>query len=191
MHRSALLFLILGAAALTGGASAGEPPMPLAGRYRIAPASTIAFTVPQVGGGGIAGRFMEFSGSIDLHPEAVARSVVSFTLKPASVTTGQARVDAFLRSDAVFDAAAFPAITFRSSRVTPDGDEGAIVAGVLTAHGIAHPETFHVELLRQEPRGVDFHVVGKILRSRYGMDIGTPIYSNVVSFDMVVKGERR
>ncbi|TIQ53780.1 MAG: polyisoprenoid-binding protein, partial [Mesorhizobium sp.] len=28
------------------------------------------------------------------------------------------------------------------------------------------------------------------LRSRYGMDVGTPIYSNVVDFDMTLTGRR-
>jgi polyisoprenoid-binding protein YceI len=37
---------------------------------------------------------------------------------------------------------------------------------------------------------VAFHVTGKVLRSRYGMDVGTPIYSNVVDFDMTLVGRR-
>ncbi len=28
------------------------------------------------------------------------------------------------------------------------------------------------------------------MRSRYGMDVGTPIYSNVVQFDMTIRGQR-
>ena len=28
------------------------------------------------------------------------------------------------------------------------------------------------------------------MRSRYGMDVGTPIYSNVVLFDMIIRGQR-
>ena len=37
------------------------------------------------------------------------------------------------------------------------------------------------------PRGI----TGKVLRSRYGMDVGTPIYSNVVDFDMDFSAARR
>ncbi len=28
------------------------------------------------------------------------------------------------------------------------------------------------------------------MRSRYGMDVGTPIYSNVVQFDMMIEAQR-
>ncbi|RWB26073.1 MAG: polyisoprenoid-binding protein, partial [Mesorhizobium sp.] len=37
---------------------------------------------------------------------------------------------------------------------------------------------------------IRFHVTGQVLRSRYGMDVGTPIYSNVVDFDMTLTGRR-
>jgi hypothetical protein len=30
-----------------------------------------------------------------------------------------------------------------------------------------------------------------VLRAPYGMDVGTPIYSNVVQFDMELKGKRQ
>lgn len=97
----------------------------------------------------------------------------------------------FLRSDAVFDAAAYPEISFQSSRVIADGDRSATVEGMLRARGQSRPETFHVTLLKHQAGRVTFHVVGKVLRSRYGMDVGTPIYSNVVLLDMTVEGRRR
>jgi polyisoprenoid-binding protein YceI len=37
---------------------------------------------------------------------------------------------------------------------------------------------------------IGFTVSGRILRSHYAMDVGTPIYSNVVEFDMLVEGQR-
>ncbi|MFA6157909.1 MAG: polyisoprenoid-binding protein, partial [Mesorhizobium sp.] len=37
---------------------------------------------------------------------------------------------------------------------------------------------------------IKFHVTGRVLRSRYGMDVGTPIYSNIVDFDMTLTGKR-
>ena len=38
---------------------------------------------------------------------------------------------------------------------------------------------------------ISFHVTGKVFRSPYGMDAGTPIYSNVVQFDMMLKARRK
>jgi polyisoprenoid-binding protein YceI len=76
----------------------------LHGQYLIAPSSRIAFSVAQVGGGGIAGTFSHFSGTFDLHPDDIAGSSVPFSLQPASVKTAEPRVENFLRSSAVFDA---------------------------------------------------------------------------------------
>jgi len=162
----------------------------LRGRYTIAPSSQIAFSVGQVGAGGINGRFARFSGTFELHPDDVARSSVTIELQPATIVTGEPRVENFLRSDAVFDVASHPTITFRSTSVRPDGPNSAIIEGNLTARGITRRETFHATLAGRRNRTVTFHVVGDVYRSPYGMDVGTPMYSNVVHFDMMLHGER-
>lgn len=163
----------------------------LRGRYVIGPSSRVAFSVAQIGGGGIDGVFARFSGTFDLHPDNVARSSVAFSLQPESVVTGQARVESFLRSSAVFDVAAYPVITFRSTSVRQQGSDRAIVEGVLTARGIARRETFEATLIKRQGRTVAFHVVGDMMRSPYGMDVGTPIYSNIARFDMILNGQRK
>ena len=118
----------------------------------------------------------------------IARSRVNFTLTPASVVTGQPRVDDFLRSSAVFDARQHPAITFRSIRVVPVDADSAVIDGILSARGKSREEKFKATLRRERGIDIAFHVVGKVLRSPYGMDVGTPIYSNVVTFDMILRG---
>lgn len=163
----------------------------LHGRYVIAPSSRIAFSVAQVGGGGIDGVFSRFSGSFDLHPDNVARSSVTFSLKPESVATGEPRVENFLRSSAVFDVAAYPVITFRSTSVRQQGSNRALVEGLLTARGITRRETFEATLVKRQGQTVAFHVTGDMMRSPYGMDVGTPIYSNITHFDMTLDGKRK
>lgn len=163
----------------------------LQGSYVIDPSSRIAFSVAQIGGGGINGVFPRFSGTFDLDPGDVAHSRVTFSLQPESVTTGEPRVESFLRSSAVFDVDAYPAITFRSTAVRRQGSNRAVIQGVLTARGITRRETFEATLVRREGRAVTFHVVGELMRSPYGMDVGTPIYSNIVRFDMMLNGRRR
>jgi polyisoprenoid-binding protein YceI len=163
----------------------------LHGRYVIDQSSRIAFSVAQVGGGGIDGVFSRFSGSFDLHPDNVARSSVTFSLKPESVATGQPRVESFLRSSAVFDVAAYPVITFRSTAIHQQGTDRAVIEGMLTARGITRRETFEATLVKQQGRTVAFHVVGDMMRSPYGMDVGTPIYSNIARFDMILNGQRK
>lgn len=163
----------------------------LGGRYVIGPSSRVAFSVAQVGGGGINGVFSRFSGTFDLHPDNIARSSVNFSLQPESVATGEPRVEKFLRSSAVFDVAAYPVISFRSTSIHQDGSESALIEGVLTARGIAHRETFKATLIQKQGHNVSFHVVGDMMRSPYGMGVGTPIYSNIARFDMVLRGHRK
>ncbi|PZV37685.1 YceI family protein [Mesorhizobium kowhaii] len=162
-----------------------------AGSYAISPAnSSIRFSIGKVGGGGLDGAFGRFKGSIRIDNSDVARSQVNFTIFPESVGTGQGRIDAFLRSDAVFDAANSPEIQFRSTSVTRTSDTTALVSGRLTARGKTFPEKFTAELGDLKAGTIKFHVTGKVLRSRYGMDVGTPIYSNIVDFDMTLTGKR-
>lgn len=163
----------------------------VAGRYVINQnGSSIQFSIANAGGGSLKGDFSRFSGTIRLDSNDVGRSAVTITIFPESVATGESRVDDFLRSDAVFDVANEKEITFRSTSVQRMGDDTALIAGRLTARGKTFPEKFSVELAGLKSGNLQFHVTGKVLRSRYGMDVGTPIYSNVVVFDMMLTGRR-
>ncbi|MFE0016190.1 YceI family protein [Mesorhizobium sp. NPDC059054] len=161
------------------------------GRYTISQAgSSIRFSIGKTGGGSLDGAFARFSGNIRVDNASADRSEVNITIMPASVGTGQGRIDAFLRSDAVFDAANDPEIRFRSTSVRRTGETSATITGNLTARGKTMPEKFQAELKSFRGGTITFRVTGKVLRSRYGMDVGTPIYSNVVEFDMTLSGRR-
>lgn len=178
------------AVALALGAARADTLSDVAGRYTIQPSSHVGFTVAQVGGGGIVGDFKKFTGVFALNESDIGRSTIDFTLYPESVSTGQPRIESFLRSDAVFDSANFPTIKFRSTRITQSGPDTAEIAGILTARGKSSPANFHASLSGHGKNSITFHVDGKIMRSRYGMDVGTPIYSNVVQFEMIIQGQR-
>jgi polyisoprenoid-binding protein YceI len=192
MIRHAFLVCLMITASLTPAARSAELPSlaEAAGRYAISSGSVIAFRVDQVGGGGISGRFGKFSGTFNLKAGDLAHSTVNFDLKPESVSTGQDRVDAFLRSGAVFDSGRFETISFRSDRVEQTGQDRARITGTLTAKGRSASESFDVKLTAWSGRKIAFNVSGRIFRSRYAMDVGTPIYSNVVQFDMTIEGRR-
>jgi len=161
-----------------------------AGSYRIDGSSSIRFAVDQVGGGGIKGNFPDYKGSFRIDGNNVGKSKVTITLYPKSVHANEARVENFLRSDAVFDVAEYPEITFRSTTVTRTGSSTARIDGVLTARGKSRPATFQATVGQQKGGAISFHVTGAIYRSPYGMGVGTPIYSNLVQFDMTLHGTR-
>lgn len=189
MVRLSVLFLA-SAAMLAPAFASGEGLASVSGHYAIQPSSHVAFSVDQVGSGGIAGTFGQFSGNFDLNSQNIAKSSVSFTLKPGSVSTQQQRITDFLQSSAVFDVKNYPTITFHSTRVSQTGPTTATIEGDLSAHGKTHKETFTASLDGHDGSLITFHVAGGVLRSLYGMDVGTPIYSNVVKFDMNLQGKK-
>lgn len=184
---------ILVAALLVSPAAGARTPdlSEAAGSYKISSSSRIAFVVDQVGGGGIAGAFRKFSGTFRIDGNDVGRSSVELTLYPESVATKEQRMEDFLRSSAVFNAAAYPTVTFRSTKVTQTGPDTAVIIGMLTARGITRQEKFTIRLTDWDRNSIAFDIKGDVYRSRYGMDVGTPIYLNVVKFDMDIKGQKR
>lgn len=184
--RTAAVLLV----AIVPGVANADALSEVAGRYQIDASSRIGFVVAQIGGGGISGDFKKFSGVFALNNSDISRSSIEFTLFPESVSTGQARIESFLRSDAVFDSQNFPKVTFKSTQITQTGPSTANVDGILTARGKSSPASFQASLSNHDKNAIVFHVEGKVMRSRYGMDVGTPIYSNVVQFDMTIHGQR-
>lgn len=157
-----MLFLLSSASAFADSLEAVN------GHYTIQRSSIISFRVGQVGGGGLAGSFAEFAGDFNLNAQNLAKSSVSFTLKPASVDARQTRISDFLKSSAVFDIEHYPVLVFRSTKITQTGPLNARIDGVLTARGKTHGETFFVSMVGHGEKTVTFHVTGEVLRSPYG-----------------------
>lgn len=192
MRGAALAMLALALLAPAPSALARTPDLAqAAGTYDIGGASQVRFSVDQIGGGGIRGRFTRFAGRFRIDGSDIGASSVSFTLYPDSVVTADRRMENFLRSTAVFHAAAYPTVTFRSTAVRRTGADTAVVHGLLTARGITQREQFAVRLLGLRGDAIAFAVTGDVYRSRYRMDVGTPIYLNIVRFDMDIRGRRR
>ncbi|MBL0371397.1 polyisoprenoid-binding protein [Rhizobium sp. KVB221] len=162
-----------------------------AGRYRVLPSSRIHFSVAQMGGAAVAGEFKRFKGSFQLDGRDVSRSKVDFTLEPASVSAVDPRVEEFIRSEPVFNAAKYPVVTFRSTSVKRTGDNTASIDGRLTAKGVTRPTRFSVAFGGRSGGTLKFHVTGKMSRALFGMDVGAPVYSNVVVLDMMLVGARQ
>ena len=186
-----LLRVILGCLAIVlsfslHAASLGD----LEGRYSVAPSSIIHFSVAQMGGQAIEGRFTRFSGRFVLAGDDASGSSVQFTLSPASVEAVDPRVEEFIRSEAVFDVAKYPKVTFRSTTVKRTGDDTAIITGRLSAKGVTRDAKFNIRYEGKSGGGLRFHVTGKMSRALFGMDVGTPIYSNMVVLDMQLIGRR-
>ena len=160
----------------------------LAGRYAVGARSSVTFAISGTLVPTVHGNFRSFSGTFDLDPVHAERSSVTFSVASGSVTTGIAPLDSLLRSSAVFDAADHPAIRFASTAVRRTSETTAEVDGLLTLKGQTLAEHFTVTLTGHSEGRPEFHVVGRVARSAFGMSIGRPLYSDDVVFDLAVDG---
>lgn len=87
----------------------------------------------------VKGRFTEVQGTITTNEQNPAQAGAEVTIATASITTGTDARDEHLRSADFFDAARFPALTFRATRIEGSprapGDE-FVVVGDLTVRDV-------------------------------------------------------
>jgi polyisoprenoid-binding protein YceI len=106
--------------------------------------STVLFRVKHMGTSYAFGRFNDVSGRFGLGDEAGAVDVVA---KSGSIDTGNAKRDQHLRGADFLNAAQFPEIRFKSTRVekVSAGSDAFRVTGDLTLHGVTRPVTVKME----------------------------------------------
>lgn len=83
----------------------------------------------------VSGHFTRFQGEIFFDPENLGESRFDFTVNVDSVDTRNGKRDNHLRSNDFFDAAAFPVMTFASSRITHTGANRYLLHGDMTIKG--------------------------------------------------------
>ena len=114
-------------------------PIP-AGEYRIDPAhSVIGFSIKHNEIALVRGRFREFSGKIHYDDKDITKSSVEFTAKIESINTGVDRRDAHLRNADFFDAAKYPEMIFKSTRVEKKRNNQYVLHGDFTMKGVTKP----------------------------------------------------
>ena len=95
----------------------------------------------------VRGRFDDFAGTIQVDPAKPEASSVEFTIKAASVNTGNEKRDTHLRSADFFDVEKIPEITFKSSGFKATSKDHYDVTGTLTMHGVSKVITLPVTVL--------------------------------------------
>ncbi len=164
-----------------------------AGAYAVEPDHTrILFSVSHMGFTTYFGNFTGASGSLTLDPKSAAASALDVSVPVDSVSTTNAKLDGELKSDAWFDAAKYPTITFKSTKVTRAGADTAKVNGDLTLHGVTKPVTLTVTFNGAGTNPLDkkytagFEATGKIKRSDFGVTKYVPLIGD--SVDLTISG---
>lgn len=159
--------------------SPGAATLPAPGTWDVDPGHTeVAFVGRHFLLTKVRGRFEALRGTVEVHPDP-ARSQVTVEIDMASVRSGSAERDDHLRSADLFDVAAHPVATFRSTSVAWDGEAGTMV-GDLTIKGITRPVRLAVSLLGSvtDPWGGEravFSASGRLDREDWGITWNMPL----------------
>ena len=164
--------------------------------------SSVNFTVDHQGLTDIYGRFNKFTGTFVMDRAAKTGSLDA-TVDTGSVDTNEndkgsrARSrDEHLRSADFFNAAEFPKMTFKSTKVAFSGDNPASIEGNLTLLGVTKPQTFTVQRFKCNPASGNAKercggiAVGKLKRSDFGMKRGVPSIGDEITLVLSIEAEK-
>jgi polyisoprenoid-binding protein YceI len=168
---------VVASLALAGAALAqGAPPAVQSGTYTLEPVhAMVMFGVSHFGYSNYYGQFPGATGTLVLDGAHPAESHLDVSVPVAGVWTPSAKLAEELKSADWLDAAAFPAMTFHSKRITVTGPTSADVAGDLTIHGVTQPVTLTATFKRagEFPMNkrymVGFDARGFVKRSLFGV----------------------
>jgi len=89
------------------------------------------------------GNFGKVSGKVTLD-RAEKKGTIDITIDATSIRTFDARLDAIVKGERFFNVETFPTLTFKSDKVTFDGDRVVGVDGDMTMIGVTKPVSFKV-----------------------------------------------
>jgi polyisoprenoid-binding protein YceI len=177
--------ILLAAGAAAAQAPAGPAPQPPAGVYSLdKPHTSVTFRVSHLGFSHYTARFSRVDGRLQFDPAHPESMRVEASIEPMSLELN-APPPGFhdqLMGQGWFEAAKFPAIAFRSTRVELTGAHAARVTGELTLHGVTRPVVLEVTYnggyppSSFDPGGarIGFSAHGTLKRSAFGISTGIP-----------------
>ena len=108
------------------------------------------FTYTHLGFSKQTQKFDKTSGTVTLD-RAAKTGAVDVVIDATSVNTGFALFNQHIQEPDYFDTAKYPTITFKSSKMTFNGDEPASLTGDLTIKGVTKPVTLSVTRFKCSP----------------------------------------
>ncbi|GMV54832.1 MAG: hypothetical protein AMXMBFR6_06370 [Betaproteobacteria bacterium] len=131
------------------------------------------------------GRFNKTAGKIDID-RAAKKGKIDISIDAASIDTGLAERDKHLRGEQFFNTDKFPSLSFKSDKITFQGDAPASADGQLTLLGVTRPVTLYITSFNC----IDHPVSKKpmcgasasamIQRSEFGMKAFVPLVADEV-----------
>ncbi len=162
--------------------------------------STVGFKIRHLFSN-VEGHFKKFTGEIQVDPDHPETASVSCSIETTTIDTGNAKRDEHLRTADFFDVVKFPAMTFKSKKVTVLGPDSATVVGDLTLHGVTKDVTLNVKLLGKG-KGMKgsltsgWEATTRIKRSEFGLVWGkvvegTDLVGDDVDIDLQIAADEQ
>jgi polyisoprenoid-binding protein YceI len=143
--------------------------------WKIDPAhSSAQFVVRHMMITNVRGGFSGLQGTVVYDPDDLSASSVDVTIDVNTLSTGDANRDAHVKSAEFLDVENYPTITFKSKKITKDGD-GLKITGDLTVHGVTKEVALNVDGPSEEQKDpwgnirVGASATTKIKRSDFGL----------------------
>ena len=149
------------------------------------------FTISHLGFSTTHGRFDKTTGKLTMDM-AKGTGSVDITIDANSINTGFEKRDKHLRSNDFLNAAEFPDITYKSTKVTINGDK-ATVEGNLTIMGTSKPVTLNVGKIKcgvhpfNKKNVCGFDATASIMRSDFGIKYGLPAVGDHMDLSLQVE----
>ena len=155
-----------------------DPQIP-AGKWSVDPVhSRVGFVARHMMVTKVRGTFLDYLGEVTIADD-LAQSSVAVEVQMESIDTGNKDRDGHLRTNDFFDVAQFPTMSFKSTSIELDGNEGKL-HGDLTLKGVTNPVTFDVEFegVTGDPWGgtrAGFSATSTITRKDWGVEWNAPL----------------
>jgi len=175
-----------------------------AGSYTVDAGHTlVGWRVNHFGFSDYFGIFGDVTGTLTLDPANLAASELAVTIPVSKLTTASAGLTAHMLAPGKDGAApdffgAAPAdATFKSTQVTPAGDNKATITGDLTLNGVTKPVTIEAEFTGagkhpfNQKENVGFSGTTRIKRSDFNINYGIPVVTDTVDLDIVAAFEKQ
>jgi len=131
-------------AALLVSAAAASPALAAPQTYVVDGTHTFpSFSYSHFGLSTQLSKFDKTTGTVTLDKEAKT-GAVDITIDMKSVNTGYETFDGHIQGEDFLDTAKYPTATFKSTKVSFDGDKPATIDGELTIKGVTKPVTLRV-----------------------------------------------
>lgn len=176
----ALRYVALAALLATAGSAVAAPVT-----YTLDPGHTmVLFSWNHFGFSNPTANLGQVQGTLVYDEKDPSKATVEATLPLSGLDSFVPKLDEHLKSADFLDAAKYPTVTFKSTKVVPAGKGKLKVTGDLTVHGVTKPVTLDVSLNKIGPhpmmkvQTVGFDATATIKRSDFGVGAYVPNVSD-------------